>query len=920
MIMETKTRNWTPKFIALAVICLLVGAGIGLVSYHYFLKPQSAVYEALTQGNTSTNWQSTKVEPTKEMVEEIVLLGNGKKEPIDPKSEEGTEIASLLTRKLHELNLQAKCAFSKEEIQEIEQKDRSIRLFFKKPIDITISQWVESEDRYHISTDKNGYRILENVGTALFIIDNLDEGLEAHVLIDHKIKGRIGYSCWAIKKEGSQEIEKNWIAEIYRITPNNTGLSANDIDEIIYYKQGEEITYNATKLPELGIDLLLTLQSINLQTPRGIFRQEDIQEIKENDRVIEMGFRHPEDVTISKRIGNRYYRTLGNVKRALFILEDNLDEGLEGHILVGYLVPPPPGVTVSREEMKIAYSCWAINLNPPEEEVKLDKSWIDEIDELLLEEEQETNSQSQLYMNYHFTAEAAYQDIKISQSKLIYTYFEDVEGKCEGWVAQTPCWAGEDLTTKETTLSEKEINELVSLIDQTNFMKLENTYGGATHGQKYYPERLSVRIGEKEKEVIYQSSWASPMPEAFKKVKDKLFELVDVKFQKPVISVSSSVFEGGKEMTIYNDGRVTSREYHIYPSSKRIIIREGNISEGEINALLNLFSNLTEYKYTVTLTENIKHLFEPFGNAEISCIPLNKTLSLGLRPPSFPEPETATITAKEIMERIDRIYREAEVSERRKEINSYLISLNLEPYAPSYQPNQMVTFNASLRLIPELKRILYEWDFGDGSKKGYGKIVRHSYSSPGNYTVRLKITSEDAEGIKDETVAIRSTPAPVIWIEKKVNPEIEHGAATTGGKVAVTIKVENRRDEEIFDVDVKDEFPEGKFKLVSGDTSMYLRALKPGESKILKYELRALEAGYSVLKPATLTYKDESGVQYSNKSNIAEVMVRVPPPGPPSAAGFIGAVAVIAFISIILILEAVQQLPNNQQIIFPAQI
>jgi len=62
---------------------------------------------------------------------------------------------------------------------------------------------------------------------------------------------------------------------------------------------------------------------------------------------------------------------------------------------------------------------------------------------------------------------------------------------------------------------------------------------------------------------------------------------------------------------------------------------------------------------------------------------------------------------------------------------------------------------------------------------------------------------------------------------------------------------------------------------------MYLRALKPGESKILKYELRALEAGYSVLKPATITYKDESGVQYSNKSNTAEVMVRVPPPGPP---------------------------------------
>ncbi len=28
MIMETKTRNWTPKFIALAVICLFIAIGI----------------------------------------------------------------------------------------------------------------------------------------------------------------------------------------------------------------------------------------------------------------------------------------------------------------------------------------------------------------------------------------------------------------------------------------------------------------------------------------------------------------------------------------------------------------------------------------------------------------------------------------------------------------------------------------------------------------------------------------------------------------------------------------------------------------------------------------------------------------------------------------------------------------------------
>lgn len=209
-------------------------------------------------------------------------------------------------------------------------------------------------------------------------------------------------------------------------------------------------------------------------------------------------------------------------------------------------------------------------------------------------------------------------------------------------------------------------------------------------------------------------------------------------------------------MTIYNDGRVTSREYHIYPNSKRITIREGNVSEEEINALLNLFSNLTEYEYTVTLTENIKHLFEPFGNAKISCIPLNKSLGLGLRPPSFPELETVTITAKELLERIDKIYAGAEISEIRDEFaGPYRISLNIEPYAESYGVNQIITFNASLRWLPFTNRtkshdktLRYsytladnytaEWDFGDGSK-GYGEIVIHSYSSPGNYRVKLRV-------------------------------------------------------------------------------------------------------------------------------------------------------------------------------------
>ena len=33
--MKMKTKNWTSKFIALAVVCLVIGVGIGLLGYHY---------------------------------------------------------------------------------------------------------------------------------------------------------------------------------------------------------------------------------------------------------------------------------------------------------------------------------------------------------------------------------------------------------------------------------------------------------------------------------------------------------------------------------------------------------------------------------------------------------------------------------------------------------------------------------------------------------------------------------------------------------------------------------------------------------------------------------------------------------------------------------------------------------------------
>ncbi|MCD4670286.1 MAG: hypothetical protein K8S14_07560 [Actinomycetia bacterium] len=129
-------------------------------------------------------------------------------------------MASLLTRKLHELNLQSTCVFIEEDIIKIKEKDRIVELVFKNPADITISQWVEQEERYHIPVDEKGYRILEDVETSLFILeDTQDRGLEAHILVGHEVEGRIVYSCWAvnISQEGKPQLDRTWIDGINRI-------------------------------------------------------------------------------------------------------------------------------------------------------------------------------------------------------------------------------------------------------------------------------------------------------------------------------------------------------------------------------------------------------------------------------------------------------------------------------------------------------------------------------------------------------------------------------------------------------------------------------------------------------------------------------------------------------------------------------
>ncbi len=148
-------------------------------------------------------------------VEAISAWQDGKEQVIAPEDPKYVAMERILIPALHKLNLQARCVFSEADIQEIKQNDRVIELILKEPANITISQWIEPEERYHIPIDERGYRILENVKTALFILeDNQDRGLEAHILVGHEAEGRTGYTCWAIQPEGGTELDKTWIEQI----------------------------------------------------------------------------------------------------------------------------------------------------------------------------------------------------------------------------------------------------------------------------------------------------------------------------------------------------------------------------------------------------------------------------------------------------------------------------------------------------------------------------------------------------------------------------------------------------------------------------------------------------------------------------------------------------------------------------------
>jgi hypothetical protein len=143
-----------------------------------------------------------------------------------------------------------------------------------------------------------------------------------------------------------------------------------------------------------------------------------------------------------------------------------------------------------------------------------------------------TTESAPLYATYHYGSETAFVEIKINNSKLIYTHLDDekIKDKCAQWVEQSPCWTETDIVIEEAELANKEIGDLRNLILQTKVMELESYYG-PEGPPRCYPYMLTIDIDSVKKEVVYCSRPDTPpAPEAFTAVTQKITEIVDEKF------------------------------------------------------------------------------------------------------------------------------------------------------------------------------------------------------------------------------------------------------------------------------------------------------------------------------------------------------------------------------------------------------
>ncbi|TXH74850.1 MAG: hypothetical protein E6Q85_04825 [Thiothrix sp.] len=132
-----------------------------------------------------------------------------------------------------------------------------------------------------------------------------------------------------------------------------------------------------------------------------------------------------------------------------------------------------------------------------------------------------------LALHYFTSTEGSYTDIKLEQGQLSYTYFEDTDNRCAQWFKSTPCWTQADLKTVSAPVDAATETALRKLISEQKMMDTTanslKTAQDQTSPDRAYSEKLAIRLGQKEQQLVYLSRPdAPPKPEFFQQIEQLL--------------------------------------------------------------------------------------------------------------------------------------------------------------------------------------------------------------------------------------------------------------------------------------------------------------------------------------------------------------------------------------------------------------
>ena len=204
--------------------------------------------------------------------------------------------------------------------------------FFKEPLISNLQSFEPEEGEYAVKWFNKGHKHFKFFGN----ISELRELVESYAIYtSRKDKERsllLSIRTW--RGDFFYTWDYTWERKTAPLRENRQPTA----EKIAVWQNGEEkiIDPESSEYNEIGDILIQTLHKLDLQAVCAFTEERVHQEIKRNDKVVGIIFKQADDFPIRQWIEPEgRYNVLKNVKSAIFILEDNLGEGLEGFILVG---------------------------------------------------------------------------------------------------------------------------------------------------------------------------------------------------------------------------------------------------------------------------------------------------------------------------------------------------------------------------------------------------------------------------------------------------------------------------------------------------------------------------------------------------------------------------------------------------------